>query len=58
MLTSFLLGGLLVGGDAIQVSLRLPAATIFVFNGTILLFVLGGDLIARYRIRIQREVTG
>lgn len=58
VLTSFLLGGLLVGGDAIQVSLRLPAATIFVFNGTILLFVLGGDLIARYRIRIRREVTG
>lgn len=58
VLTSLLLGGLLVGGDAIQVSLRLPAATIFVFNGTILLFVLGGDLIARYRIRIRREVTG
>ena len=57
VLTSFLLGGLLVGGDAIQVSLGLPAATIYVFNGTILLFVLGGDLIARYRIRIKREVT-
>lgn len=58
VLTSFLLGGLFVGGDAIQVSLGLPAATIHVFNGTILLFVLGGDLIARYRIRIRREVTG
>ena len=57
VLTSFLLGGLLVGGDAIQVSLGLPAATIFVFNGTILLFVLGGDLIARYRIRVKWRAT-
>ncbi|NIS81662.1 MAG: ABC transporter permease [Anaerolineales bacterium] len=58
VLTSFLLGGLLVGGDAIQVSLNLPAATIFVFNGTILLFVLGGDLIARYRIRFKGREPG
>jgi len=57
VLTSFLLGGLLVGGDAIQISLGLPSATIFVFNGTILLFVLGGDLIARYRIRVKRRTT-
>jgi len=57
VLTSFLLGGLLVGGDAIQISLGLPAATIFVFNGTILLFVLGGDLFTRYRIRVKRRTT-
>lgn len=55
VLTSFLLGGLLVGGDAIQVSLGLPAATISVFNGVILLFVLAGDLLARYRIRVRRS---
>lgn len=58
VLTSLLLGGLLVGGDAIQISLGLPAATIFVFNGTILLFVLGGDLFARYRIRVKRKTEG
>ncbi|MEW6566920.1 MAG: ABC transporter permease [Chloroflexota bacterium] len=57
ILTSFLLGGLLVGGDALQVALGLPAATIFVFNGTILLFVLAGDLLARYRIRVKWRVT-
>jgi ABC-type uncharacterized transport system permease subunit len=55
---SFLLGGLLVGGDAIQVSLGLPSATIFVFNGTILLFVLAGDLLAHYRIRVRRREEG
>ena len=54
VLTAFLLGGLLVGGDAIQISLGLPAATISVFNGIILLFVLTGDLLARYRIRVRR----
>jgi simple sugar transport system permease protein len=58
ILTSFLLGGLLVGGDAIQVSLNLPAATINVFNGAILLFVLGGDIIARYRIRLKWRAEG
>jgi simple sugar transport system permease protein len=57
VLTSFLLGGLLVGGDAIQVSLGLPAATISVFNGVILLFVLAGDLLARYRIRVRPTGT-
>jgi ABC-type uncharacterized transport system permease subunit len=55
VLTSLLLGGLLVGGDAIQVSLGLPAATISVFNGVILFFVLAGDLLTRYRIRLRRS---
>ena len=51
IVSAFLLGGLLVGGDAIQVSLGLPAATIEIFNGMILLFVLGGEVMTRYRIR-------
>ncbi|MGC8972349.1 MAG: ABC transporter permease [bacterium] len=40
ILVSFLFGGLLVGGDAIQVSLGLPGATINFVNGLILIFVL------------------
>jgi simple sugar transport system permease protein len=40
-----------VGGDAIQVSLGLPAATIEIFNGIILLFVVGAEVMTRYRIR-------
>lgn len=51
IVSAFLLGGLLVGGDAIQVSLGLPAATIEIFNGMILLFVVGGEVMTRYRIR-------
>lgn len=58
IVTSFLIGGLLVGGDAIQIALNLPAATINVFNGTILLFVLGGDFIARYRLRLKWRERG
>lgn len=53
LVSAFLLGGLLVGGDAIQVALGLPAATIYVFNGLILLFVISGDLLTRYRIRLE-----
>jgi len=53
IVTAFLFGGLLVGGDAIQVALGLPVATIYIFNGMILLFVLGGDLFTRYQIRLE-----
>jgi simple sugar transport system permease protein len=53
IVTSLLLGGLLVGGDAIQVALGLPVATIYIFNGLILLFVLGANLFTRYQVRLQ-----
>lgn len=53
VVSALLLGGLLVGGDAIQVALGLPVATIYIFNGVILLFVLGSDLFTHYRIRLQ-----
>jgi len=53
ILTSILFGGLLVGGDAIQVALGLPIAVVNVFNGAILLFVMGGDILTRYRIRVE-----
>ncbi|MGC8786779.1 MAG: ABC transporter permease [Anaerolineae bacterium] len=53
VVSALLLGGLLVGGDAIQVALGLPVATIYIFNGMILLFVLGSDLFTHYRIRLE-----
>lgn len=53
IVTAFLLGGLLVGGDAIQVALRLPAAIIYIFNGIILMFVIGGDVLTRYKISME-----
>lgn len=53
ILTSFLLGGLLVGGDAIQIALNLPAATVQIFNGVILFFVIASELFNQYRIRLE-----
>jgi simple sugar transport system permease protein len=58
ILTSLLFGGLLVGGDAIQVALGLPMATINLFNGVILFFVLGGELLTRYRIVLIKPSAG
>lgn len=46
--------GILVGGDAIQISLGLPAATVQVFNGTLLIFLIMGDFFSRNRIRLLR----
>jgi simple sugar transport system permease protein len=48
--SGFFFAGILVGGDAIQVSLRLPAATVQVFNGLLLLFLIGGDYFLQNRI--------
>jgi ABC-type uncharacterized transport system permease subunit len=42
--------GILVGGDSIQVSLGLPAATVQVFNGMLLFFLIGGDFFLRNRV--------
>ena len=50
MLVAFSLAALTVGGDQIQMSLGLPAAIAPMLQGTILFFLLGGDLFTRYRI--------
>lgn len=42
--------GILVGGDSIQVSLGLPAATVQVFNGMLLFFLIGGDFFLKNRV--------
>ena len=50
---SLLFGGLLVGGDAIQL-IGLPFAAIDMFNGLILLFVIGGEALIEYKISVER----
>jgi ABC-type uncharacterized transport system permease subunit len=47
--------GILVGGDAIQISLGLPAATVGIFNGIILFFLITGDFFMNNTIRIKRK---
>ncbi len=48
---SILFGGLLVGGYSIQSS-GLPAAVVYMLQGAILFFVLGGEILTRYRFRL------
>ena len=55
VLVAFLLAALTVGGDQIQMNLGLPAAIAPMLQGTILFFLLGGDVLTRYRIT---RVTG
>jgi general nucleoside transport system permease protein len=49
--------GIKVGGDAIQISLGLPAATVEVFNGVILFFLIAGEFFMNNRlvVTVQRE---
>jgi simple sugar transport system permease protein len=52
-LSSLFFAGIMVGGDAIQISLRLPAATVDVFNGTLLMFLIMGDFFLNHKVRLQ-----
>ena len=45
--------GILVGGDAIQISLGLPAATVEIVNGTLLIFLIMGDYFLNHTINIR-----
>ena len=58
ILSSLLFGGLLVGGDKIQVTFGLPIATISIFNGIILFFMLGGELLMHYKVVWRRPQRG
>lgn len=53
VLVGILLAGLLVGGDQIQITMRLPAAVALVLQGAILFFMLGGVLFNQYRLRVD-----
>lgn len=55
IVVSFLLASLLVGGDQLQGSVGLPAAVAPMLQGIILFFLLGGDVLTRYRIRWTRS---
>ena len=58
VLVAFLFGGLQVGGYMVQTS-GIPAATVAMLQGSILFFVLGGEILLRYRLRWrERGRTG
>mgnify|MGYP001024412355 FL=1 len=54
LLVGFLLAGLLVGGDQIQMAMGLPAAMGLVLQGALLFPMLGGALFTEYRLRFVR----
>ena len=53
VLSAFFFAGILVGGDAIQISLGLPAATVQIFNGTLLVFLIMGDYFLKNQVSLQ-----
>jgi len=50
ILTSLLFGVIMAGGDVIKSSLGLPFQLINVFNGLILFFLIGSEMLMRYRV--------
>jgi len=55
VLVAFLLAGVLVGGDQLQMTMGLPSAIAPMLQGTILFFLLGGEVLTRYRLRWSRS---
>ncbi|MCG6909740.1 MAG: ABC transporter permease [Deltaproteobacteria bacterium] len=55
IIASIFFAGILVGGDAIQISLGLPAATVEIFNGTLLVFLIMGDYFLKHKVRFVAE---
>ncbi len=53
-----LLGGLMVGGDQVQISLHVPSAISLALEGAILFCVLGGQIFQEYQLHIESKSTG
>jgi simple sugar transport system permease protein len=53
LLIAFLMGALLVGGEALQIGMGLPLASATILQGLILFFVLGGEFFQNYRVRLD-----
>jgi len=47
---------LYLGGDSAQISMGLPAAAASLFQGALLFFLLGADVLVNYRVRVIRAV--
>lgn len=57
IVTSLLFAVIMRGGDVIKVSLGLPFQLVNVFNGLILFFLIGSEILMRYRIRLAPRRT-
>ncbi|MGV3693990.1 MAG: ABC transporter permease, partial [Paracoccus marcusii] len=54
LLAGLLLALTYIGGELAQLTMSLPAATVQVFQGMLLFFLLGFDVLTRYQIRRRR----
>ena len=54
ILTALFFGSILAGGDAIKVSLGLPFQITDVFNGLILFFLIGSELLISYKVEWRK----
>ncbi|MCQ0970565.1 ABC transporter permease [Paracoccus sp. TK19116] len=55
LLAGLLLALTYIGGELAQLTMQLPAATVQVFQGMLLFFLLGFDLLTRFRV--ERRIT-
>ena len=53
LFASLLMSLMYLGGEQLQIHLKLPLAVTGVFQGMLLFFVLGADVLVRYRIRLM-----
>jgi simple sugar transport system permease protein len=51
LLASLLMSLMYLGGESLQMNLKLPLAVTGIFQGLLLFYVLGSDVLIRYRIR-------
>ena len=56
LLASLLMSLLYLGGEQAQIELRLPSAITGLFQGMLLFFLLGADVLINYRLRVVRPV--
>jgi len=57
VVTSVLLGALMVGGDQVQIAMQVPSAIGLALQGAILFCVLGGQVFQDYELHIQHKET-
>ena len=54
---SFLFGGLLVGGNAMQRAIQVPSALILALNGLVVVFVVSSDRLRRRLLASDRDLV-
>ncbi|MDI3516492.1 MAG: ral nucleoside transport system permease protein [Thermotogota bacterium] len=58
LIVGILFTGLLVGNEQLQIFFGIPISLIFVFQGVVLLGLLAGEILSRYRIKFARKGVG